>query len=69
MGKGLQLGTNKATAGIILAAQLAEEAAAREDVDNNAWGPGDLMDVNADQDDWSQWPTFYVIYSLSIGFS
>uniref|UniRef100_A0A0W0FWE6 Protein kinase domain-containing protein n=1 Tax=Moniliophthora roreri TaxID=221103 RepID=A0A0W0FWE6_MONRR len=54
--KGLQLGANKAPSGIAvasLAQQLADEAAAEDGIDSNPWGNDDLMDVNADEDDWS----------------
>jgi SCY1-like protein 1 len=56
--KGMQLGTNKIPAGVTttsLAAQLAEEAAAEDGTDGNPWGNDDLIDINADQDDWSKW--------------
>ncbi|KAG7090905.1 hypothetical protein E1B28_009982 [Marasmius oreades] len=54
--KSLHLGANKkpsSVAAASLAQQLAEEAAAEDGVDSNPWGNDDLMDVNADQDDWS----------------
>ncbi|KAF9268803.1 ARM repeat-containing protein [Marasmius fiardii PR-910] len=54
--KSLQLGANKVPASVAaasLAQQLADEAAAEDGVDTNPWGNDDLMDVNADQDDWS----------------
>jgi len=55
--KGLQLGANKvppSVAAAALAAQLAEETAAANDISgSNPWGTDDLIDVNADQDDWS----------------
>lgn len=56
--KGLQLGANKvppSVAAAALAAQLAEETAAANDIgESNPWGTDDLIDVNADQDDWSE---------------
>ncbi|KAF5370779.1 hypothetical protein D9758_002135 [Tetrapyrgos nigripes] len=55
--KGMQLGANKVSPGVAAAAlaqQLEEEAAAEEGVSqDNPWGNDDLMDVNADEDDWS----------------
>ncbi|KAF7321448.1 Protein kinase domain-containing protein [Mycena kentingensis (nom. inval.)] len=57
-GKSMQLGAHKvsaAAAAAALAQQLAEEAAA-DNVDGNPWGD-DLMDVNADEDDWSAFET------------
>jgi SCY1-like protein 1 len=53
----MQLGTNKVSASLAtasLAAQLTEEAAAEEGTDGNPWGTDDLIDINADQDDWSK---------------
>lgn len=49
-GKGLQLGANK------VPLSLAESVFAEESQENvaNPWGNGDLIDVNADQDDWSR---------------
>ncbi|KAH0832319.1 hypothetical protein J3R83DRAFT_13329 [Lanmaoa asiatica] len=49
--KGLQLGGSKANAKAA-AVQLAEQVAAEEG-GNNTWGNNDLMDVNADERDWS----------------
>ncbi|KAF9070890.1 ARM repeat-containing protein [Rhodocollybia butyracea] len=56
--KGMQLGASKvpsSVAAALLADQLAEEAAAEEAgiEGSNPWGDDDLMDVNADSDDWS----------------
>jgi len=54
----MQLGASKAPASVAaasLAAQLEEEAAAEEGVDGNPWGTDDLIDINADEDDWSEW--------------
>ena len=55
----MQLGTNKAPSSSHLAAEWAEEAAAEAEAEEglmhqNPWGSDDLMDVNADQDDWSE---------------
>ncbi|KAJ7782912.1 hypothetical protein B0H16DRAFT_1494832 [Mycena metata] len=53
--KAMQLGAHKVPASVAAAAlveQLAEEAAAAEG-DSNPWGNDDLIDVNADEDDWS----------------
>jgi SCY1-like protein 1 len=54
--KGMQLGASKVPASVAaasLAAQLEEEAAAEEGVEGNPWGTDDLIDINADEDDWS----------------
>lgn len=53
--KGLQLGANKVPASVIAAA-LADEwiDETAENNDSNPWGTDDLIDVNADQDDWSE---------------
>lgn len=56
--KAMQLGAHKVPASVAAAAlveQLAEVAAAAE-VDGNPWGD-DLIDVNADEDDWSAFET------------
>lgn len=50
--KGLQLGGNKMNSKMV-AAQLAEQVAAKER-GANTWGTNDLMDVNADEGDWSK---------------
>lgn len=55
--KGMQLGANKIPASVAsaaLAVQLADEVAAAEGVEGNPWGSDDLMDVNADDGDWSK---------------
>jgi SCY1-like protein 1 len=52
--KGLDLGTRKVSSNRAVAAlaeRLAEEAAI--DVTSNLWGNDDLIDINADEDDWS----------------
>ncbi|KAJ6602181.1 armadillo-type protein [Mycena sp. CBHHK59/15] len=54
--KGMQLGAHKVPASVAAAAlveQLAAEAAAVES-EGNLWGNDDLIDVNADEDDWSR---------------
>ncbi|KAJ7072523.1 hypothetical protein C8F01DRAFT_1104261 [Mycena amicta] len=56
--KSMQLGAHKVPASVATAAlveQLAEEAAAQDE--GNPWGNDDLIDVNADQDDWSAFET------------
>jgi SCY1-like protein 1 len=55
--KGMQLGASKTPASVAaasLAAQLEEEAATEEGIDGNPWGTDDLIDINADEDDWSE---------------
>lgn len=50
----MQLGANKvppSIAAAALAERLAEEATVEEE--SNPWGDDDLMDVNADEGDWS----------------
>ncbi|KAF7375945.1 Protein kinase domain-containing protein [Mycena sanguinolenta] len=57
--RGMQLGAHKVPASVAAAAlveQLAEEAAAAEG-ESNPWGNDDLIDVNADEDDWSAFET------------
>jgi len=55
--KGMQLGANKVPTSISasnMAPDWAQEAAAEADnIQTNPWGNDDLIDVNADQDDWS----------------
>ena len=48
---GRKLSSNRAAA--TLAEQLTEEAAM--DVNSNPWGNDDLIDINADQDDWGMY--------------
>jgi SCY1-like protein 1 len=60
-GKGMQLGAKShvtAAANASLADQLAEEAAASSTLEGNPWGTDDLIDVNADEDDWGKWSLF-----------
>lgn len=54
--KGMQLGASKAPAAASLAVQWEEEAAAEEGIQDNPWGTDDLIDINADEDDWSMSP-------------
>jgi len=49
--KGMQLGGSHVSSTISHAAEWAAEA---EVETSNPWGSDDLMDVNADQDDWSE---------------
>jgi SCY1-like protein 1 len=59
----MQLGAHKVPASVAAAAlveKLAEEAAAAEG-EGNPWGNDDLIDVNADEDDWS-------LYSSQVPF-
>jgi SCY1-like protein 1 len=46
--KGMQLGGSKTTSSDIAASILAEEGVSAD----NPWGSDDLIDINADQDDW-----------------
>ncbi|SJK97742.1 uncharacterized protein ARMOST_00995 [Armillaria ostoyae] len=58
--KGLQLSATKSSgaAAAALVKQLAEEAEAEDtNLDSNPWGSDDLIDVNADDDDWSAFET------------
>ena len=54
-GKGMQLGATKVPTGVSSVPDWAEEAAAEleSSTSTNPWGNDDLMDVNADEDDWS----------------
>ena len=54
-GNVLRLGANKATSSIAidsLVHELAEEAAESATIEGNPWGSDDLIDMNADADDW-----------------
>ena len=54
-GNVLRLGANKTSSSIAidsLVNTLAEEAAASATIEGNPWGSDDLIDVNADNDDW-----------------
>lgn len=63
--KGMQLGATKLSAASHMPAEWAEEAAAEAEAEEsgqaNPWGNDDLMDVNADQDDWSKVPMHDVV--------
>ncbi|KAI0071715.1 hypothetical protein K474DRAFT_1775986 [Panus rudis PR-1116 ss-1] len=74
--KGMQLGASKIPASTSkLATDWAEEAAAEaaeESNQANPWGNDDLMDVNADQDDWSAFetaPNDPPVVGVGLGFS
>ncbi|KAF7969152.1 hypothetical protein HWV62_28194 [Athelia sp. TMB] len=54
--KGMQLGANKVPAAT-LAMELEEEATSAMGGDSNPWGTDDLIDINADEDDWSAFET------------
>ena len=54
-GNVLRLGANKASSSIAidsLVNKLAEEAAEFTTIEGNPWGSDDLIDINADADDW-----------------
>lgn len=57
----MQLGASKLPTAH-MPAEWAEEAAAEAEAEegqhSNPWGNDDLMDINADQDDWSEWRCF-----------
>ncbi|PPQ93682.1 LOW QUALITY PROTEIN: hypothetical protein CVT25_012741 [Psilocybe cyanescens] len=58
--KAMQLGANKVPMSASLSAladQLEDEAAASASVEGNPWGSDDLIDVNADEGDWSAFET------------
>jgi len=59
--KGMQLGAHKAPASASVAVfptELEEEMSAAASIEaSNPWGNDDLMDVNADVDDWSAFET------------
>ena len=52
----MQLGATKVLTSASSIPDWAEEAAAEADTSQgaNPWGNDDLMDVNADEDDWSE---------------
>ncbi|KAI0717280.1 hypothetical protein C8T65DRAFT_726309 [Cerioporus squamosus] len=58
-GKGMQLGATKVLSHVPAIPDWAEEAAAEIETSPSAnpWGNDDLMDVNADEDDWSAFET------------
>lgn len=59
----MQLGASKSPASARILDGWAEEAAAEAEAEEasnaNSWGSDDLMDVNADQDDWSECSFLY----------
>ncbi|KAG6886293.1 hypothetical protein C0993_006703 [Termitomyces sp. T159_Od127] len=64
-GKGMQLGTNKvplSTTSAILAEQWVDDTTDSLRVEN-PWGSDDLIDVNADEDDWSAFETAPAVVS------
>jgi SCY1-like protein 1 len=69
--KGMQLGASKLPV-THMPAEWAEEAAAEAEAEEatqgNPWGNDDLMDVNADQDDWSKFLSFILRYSANVLF-
>nr|VWP01486.1 ESCRT-II complex subunit VPS22 [Ganoderma boninense] len=68
-GKGMQLGATKLPASASSSIpDWAEEAAAEVDTSSgtNPWGNDDLMDVNADEDDWSKCAASFVVLKGSI---
>jgi SCY1-like protein 1 len=59
--KGMQLGASKVPSSV-LAAKLAEEiVGADPQTEENPWGTDDLIDINADQDDWSRFYLFEIL--------
>lgn len=61
----MQLGGNKQSSASKTAALAAELVGEAEGEATNAWGTDDLMDVNADEDDWSAFATAPVAASSS----
>lgn len=60
-GNVLRLGANKASSSIAidsLVNKLAEEAAEFTTIEGNPWGSDDLIDMNADADDWGMLASF-----------
>ncbi|KAF5388789.1 hypothetical protein D9757_005678 [Collybiopsis confluens] len=58
--KGMQLGASKVPSNVSAAAMLAEQLALEatvEEGESNPWGDEDLIDVNADEGDWSAFET------------
>ncbi|CCL98356.1 uncharacterized protein FIBRA_00351 [Fibroporia radiculosa] len=69
--KSMQLGANKVPASLSAnkaTSDWAQEAAAEADTPRNPWGNDDLIDVNADQDDWSAFESAPVPI-VGLGFS
>lgn len=57
-GNVLRLGPNKASSSIAIDSLLAEEATTSATIQGNPWGSDDLIDVHADDDDWSMLTSF-----------
>ena len=60
-GNALRLGANKASSSIAidsLVDKLADEAAEFATIEGNPWGSDDLIDINADADDWGMLASF-----------
>lgn len=62
-GNVLRLGANKASSSIAIDSLVnklvEEESATSATIEGNPWGSDDLIDVNADDDDWSMSTSFY----------
>ena len=70
-GNALRLGANKASSSIAidsLVNKLAEEAAESATIEGNPWGSDDLIDINADADDWGMLDSFSKRKEELIGF-
>jgi SCY1-like protein 1 len=70
-GNVLRLGANKASSSIAtdsLVNKLAEEAAESATIEGNPWGSDDLIDINADVDDWGMLASFSKRNGGLIGF-
>ncbi|OBZ68346.1 N-terminal kinase-like protein [Grifola frondosa] len=66
--KAMHLGASKASTSLNVPPEWAEEAAAElEASQSNPWGNDDLMDVNADQDDWSAFESAAVTDTQNVG--
>ena len=69
-GNALRLGANKASSIAIdsLVDKLAEEAGEFATIEGNPWGSDDLIDINADADDWGMLASFSKGNGGLIGF-
>lgn len=70
-GNTLRLGANKASSSIAIDSwvnELAEETAASAAIEGNPWGSDDLIDINADNDDWGISTSFSNRNKSLIGF-
>jgi SCY1-like protein 1 len=56
-GNALRLGANTASSSIAIDS-LVEEAAESATIEGNPWGSDDLIDINADADDWGMLASF-----------